>query len=193
MDSNAIRQVMRERRRSLSVQQQSNASIELAKQLSILPAFCNSNRIAFYLANDGEIDPSIAMGIAEAAGKECYLPILHPLKQSRLYFARYRSGDKLSINRFGIEEPTLKSANIVPPLGLDLILLPLVAFDYRGNRLGMGGGFYDRTLARQKNFTRLIGLAQSCQETDSIAHQPWDITLEAIVTEKTVIYSQQVS
>ncbi|MDO7653149.1 MAG: 5-formyltetrahydrofolate cyclo-ligase, partial [Porticoccus sp.] len=87
----------------------------------------------------------------------------------------------------------LKSANIVPPLGLDLILLPLVAFDHRGNRLGMGGGFYDRTLARQKNFTRLIGLAQSCQETDSIAHQPWDITLHAIVTEKTVIYSKQAS
>jgi 5-formyltetrahydrofolate cyclo-ligase len=188
MDSNAIRQLMRERRRSLSEQQQSKASIGLAQQLSNLPAFCHSKRIAFYLANDGEIDPSIAMGIAEAAGKQCYLPVLHPLKQNRLYFAEYQNGDPLLINRFGIKEPSLNSDKIVPPLGIDLILLPLVAFDHNGNRLGMGGGFYDRTLAQQKKFTRLIGLAQSCQETGKIAHQPWDIALQAIVTDKTVIY-----
>lgn len=188
MDSNAIRQLMRERRRSLSEQQQSKASIGLVHQLSNLPAFCHSTRIAFYLANDGEIDPSIAMGIAEAAGKQCYLPVLHPLKQNRLYFAEYQNGDPLLINRFGIKEPSLKSAKIVPPLGIDLILLPLVAFDRDGNRLGMGGGFYDRTLAIQKKFTRLIGLAQSCQETDKITHQPWDIALQAIVTDTTVIY-----
>jgi len=188
MDSNAIRQLMRERRRSLSPQQQAEASNNLARQLSRLPAFCNSKRIAFYIANDGEIDPQFAMGIAEAAGKECYLPVLHPLKLNRLYFARYRSGDTLPINRFGIEEPSLRGAKIVPPLGLDLIFLPLVAFDQKGNRLGMGGGFYDRTLATQKHLTRLIGLAQSCQETDSIAHQPWDIRLQAIVTDQDVIY-----
>jgi len=191
MDSKAIRQVMRERRRSLSVQQQSNASIGLARQLSNLPEFCHSKRIAFYLANDGEIDPSIAMGIAESAGKQCYLPVLHPLKLNRLYFAQYKDGDPLVVNRFGIKEPCLKTARIAPPLGIDLILLPLVAFDRNGNRLGMGGGFYDRTLAQQKKLTRLIGLAQSCQETDKIVHQPWDIALQAIVTENTVIYSHK--
>ena len=183
---------MRERRRSLSAQQQSNASIGLATQLSNLPTFCHSKRIAFYLANDGEIDPSIAMGIAEAAGKKCYLPVLHPLKENRLYFAEYQQGDPLVMNRFGIKEPSLKSAKIVPPMGIDLILLPLVAFDRYGNRLGMGGGFYDRTLAQQKNFTRLIGLAQSCQETDKITQQPWDIALQAIATEKTIIYPNKI-
>lgn len=188
MDSNAIRQLMRERRHSLPSEQQAAASRGLAQQLTRLPAFYNSKRIAFYLANDGEIDPQFAMGIAEAAGKECYLPVLHPVKQKRLYFAQYRSGDALSVNRFGIEEPYLRGAKVVPPLGLDLILLPLVAFDRCGNRLGMGGGFYDRTLATQKRFSRLIGLAQSCQETDNIAHQPWDVVLQAIVTEKNVIY-----
>ena len=188
MDSNALRQLMRDRRRSLTPGQQANASRGIAQQLSRLPAFCNSRRIAFYLANDGEIDPYLAMGIAEAAGKECFLPILHPLKQNRLYFARHRQGDKLTTNRFGINEPQLRGAYIVPPLGLDLILLPLVAFDHNGNRLGMGGGFYDRTLARQQNFTRIIGLAQSCQETDSIDHQPWDVPLQAVVTEQEIIY-----
>lgn len=187
MDSKAIRQLMRERRRSLTYQQQIAASNGLAKQLSNLSAFRYSKRIAFYLPNDGEIDPQLAMGIAEAAGKECYLPVLHPLKLNRLYFVRYRHGDALSMNRFGIKEPRLKGGFIVPPLGLDLILLPLVAFDARGNRLGMGGGFYDRSLASQQRFTRLIGLAQSCQETDSIVHQPWDVPLQTIVTERNVI------
>lgn len=190
MDSKAIRQLMRKRRQALSPQQQEAASSGLARQLSNLPAFRNSKRIAFYLANDGEIDPQLAMGIAEAAGKECYLPALHPLKLNRLYFVRYSQGDPLTINRFGINEPPLRGGYTVPPLGLDLILLPLVAFDRRGNRLGMGGGFYDRTLAPQQHATRLIGLAQSCQETDSIHHQPWDVALQAIVTERNVIQTR---
>ncbi|MEH6616561.1 MAG: 5-formyltetrahydrofolate cyclo-ligase [Porticoccus sp.] len=190
MDSKAIRQLMRERRQALSPQRQDAASSGLARQLSNLPAFRNSKRIAFYLANDGEIDPQLAMGIAEAAGKECYLPVLHPLKLNRLYFVRYSQGDPLTVNRFGINEPSLRGGYIVPPLGLDLVLLPLVAFDRRGNRLGMGGGFYDRTLATQQHATRLIGLAQSCQETDNIHHQPWDVALQAIVTERNVIQTR---
>ncbi|MFT7301015.1 MAG: 5-formyltetrahydrofolate cyclo-ligase [Porticoccus sp.] len=188
MDSKAIRQLMRERRRALPPLQQDAASAGLAQQFSNISAFRNSNRIAFYLASDGEIDPQLAMGIAEAAGKECYLPVLHPLKLNRLYFVRYCQGDPLSINRFGIEEPHLQSRRIVPPLGLDLILLPLVAFDRHGNRLGMGGGFYDRTLATQQHLTRLIGLAHSWQETDSIQPQPWDVGLRTIVTESNVIH-----
>lgn len=182
---------MRERRRALTSRQQAVSRIGIAQQLSRLPAFLYSQRIAFYLANDGEIDPEMAMGIAEAAGKDCYLPVLHPLKQNRLYFARHRHGDKLVINRFGIQEPPLRGRQIVPPMAIDLILLPLVAFDRQGNRLGMGGGFYDRTLASQHRFTRLIGLAQSCQETDSITQQPWDIPLQAVVTERDIIYPCQ--
>lgn len=190
MDSNDIRQLMRNKRRSLSLQQQADAQVALAKHLTQLPFFYRSKRIAFYLANDGEIDPSLAMSIAAAAGKQCYLPVLHPLKQSRLYFVRYQSGDSLVSNRFGIQEPRLCTTKIMTPIGLDLILLPLVAFDRSGNRLGMGGGFYDRTLARQKCFTRVIGLAHSCQETDNIVHRPWDITLQAVVTDRGTIFSK---
>ena len=187
MDNKALRRLMRQRRRSLTRRQQQDAGNGLAELLCRLPAFRYSRRIAFYLASDGEIDPSLAMGIAERAGKHCLLPVLHPLKQNRLYFVRHRSGDPLTPNRFGIPEPSLRSNPVVPPRAIDVILLPLVAFDRHGNRLGMGAGFYDRTLSRRARHTRLIGLAHSCQETDSIARQPWDIPLDAIVTERSII------
>jgi len=190
MDIIAVRRLMRKRRRLITPHEQVEAGKKLAKRLSVLPCFRNSKRIAFYVARDGEIDPGFAMNIAETMGKECYLPVLHPLKQNRLYFGRYRSGDPLAINRFGINEPYLRGAKITPAFALDLILLPLVAFDRSCNRIGMGGGFYDRTLRLQQCFTRLVGLAQSCQETDSISKQPWDIPLQAVVTEKIVIYSK---
>ena len=188
MDTIAIRQLMREKRRLLTPKQQKIAGENIAKQLSTFPPFCNSKRIAFYIAHDGEIDPGFAMGIAEAAGKECYLPILHPLKQNRLYFARHSNADFLSINRYGIKEPLLRKAKVIPAFAIDLILLPLVAFDRSCNRIGMGGGFYDRTLQFQQHLTKLVGLAQSFQETGSINKQPWDIQLQAVVTEKSVIY-----
>ena len=186
MDTNSLRQLMRKRRRSLKPKEQSLAEESVAKKLALLPSFYMSKRIAFYLAHDGEIDPKFAMGIAEAAGKECYLPLLHPLKQKRLYFARYKRGDALSINRYGIQEPPLRGSKIVPAFAIDLILMPLVAFDSSCNRIGMGGGFYDRTLSTQYKCTRLIGLAQSFQETSAINKGAWDVTLHAIVTEKNI-------
>lgn len=188
MDINSLRQHMRKRRRSQKPKVQSFAGESAAKKLTLLPSFYMSKRIAFYLAHDGEIDPKFVMDIAEAAGKECYLPLLHPLKQKRLYFAKYKKGDPLSINRYGIQEPLLRRAKIVPAFAIDLIVMPLVAYDSSCNRIGMGGGFYDRTLRTSYKNTRLIGLAQSFQETSAIKKQSWDITLQAIVTEKSVVY-----
>jgi len=188
MDSKNLRSLMRQRRQSLTRRQQQIASAGLAVQLCRLPEFRYRKNIAFYLANDGEIDPQFAMGIADRAGKHCYLPVLHPLKQNRLHFVRHTSGDCLEANRYGILQPPLRGNRIASMHRLDLILLPLVAFDARGNRLGMGKGFYDRTLSNRAAHTRLIGLAHSCQETDNIARQSWDIPLDAIVTECNTIH-----
>jgi len=80
MDTNSLRQLMRKRRRSLKSKEQSLAEERVTRRLTLLPSFYMSTRIAFYLAHDGEIDPEFAMWIAESAGKECYLPLLHPLK-----------------------------------------------------------------------------------------------------------------
>ena len=89
------------------------------------------------------------------------------------------------VNRFGIPEPMLTKNNLCPLSQIDLIFTPLVAFDSSGNRLGMGGGFYDRTLApikRDQLTTQLIGLAHNCQQVDALSQDSWDIPLNGIVT-----------
>ncbi|MDM3872028.1 5-formyltetrahydrofolate cyclo-ligase [Porticoccus sp. W117] len=190
MDKKKIRAEIRHRRRTLSPQQQRQAAEGLSRQVSNLAAFRHARRIALYLGNDGEIDPLPTLLLAEAAGKRCYLPVLHPLKHNRIHFVPYRSGDRLTVSHFGYPEPTLAGSRITPAWAMDLILMPLVAFDASGNRIGMGGGFYDRTLAFTKVSPRrptLIGLAHSCQQLDEIAANPWDIPLDAIATESRVI------
>jgi 5-formyltetrahydrofolate cyclo-ligase len=146
------------------------------------------------LANDGEIDPSTIVDICLKSSKKCFLPVIHPSKINRLHFARYRQNSQLIANRFGILEPSLRTTKMVPPWSLDLILMPLVGFDRRGNRLGMGGGFYDRTLAftarGQHPAPRLVGLAYSFQELESISPQIWDIPVDHIITEQEIIGAQ---
>lgn len=150
-----------------------------------------SQRLAFYLARDGELDPASLVAIAATAGKTPLLPVLHPLNHRQLYFLPFQSGQPLVRNRFGIPEPDLKGARPVSPLTIDVIFLPLVAFDSFGNRLGMGGGFYDRTLAglpRQRRHPLLIGVAHSFQLVDSLPREPWDIPLHGIATEQGMVW-----
>ncbi len=97
----------------------------------------------------------------------------------------------MCVNKFGILEPACKPKYWLKPRQMDLMLLPLVAFDEAGNRLGMGGGFYDRSLAHLKlrqhvRKPYLIGLAHECQKAGNVLVQSWDVPLNAIVTEKRV-------
>ena len=190
MNAGEIRKLIRNKRRALTSAQQQSAAKNLASLISQQSFFQRAKRIGIYLANDGEIDTSLLLGIALAANKACFLPILHPLQSNRLLFGEYREGDQLNENRFGIAEPQLKKAAIAPLWSLDLLFMPLVAFDRGGNRVGMGGGFYDRTLASCANQPRkptLIGLAHRCQEIDNISRQSWDIPLDQIITDREVI------
>lgn len=195
------RHTLRQRRRALSARQQQHAATALSQQLKQLKPFQYAQRIAYYLANDGEISPHTVIAKAEKRGQRTYLPVLHPLKYNRLYFTRHRHQPKLRHNRFGIAEPRLGKNPVAPVWTLDIILLPLVGFDRSGNRLGMGGGFYDRSLARlhadqistnsrnNKPMKRplLIGLAHHCQEVAQLQVQSWDIPLDIIATDKELI------
>ena len=186
------RTTLRQRRRALTTRQQQLAATNICQHLSQLKQFQHAQRIAYYLANDGEISPQTAISKVEKRGQQTYLPILHPLKHNRLYFASHRNQPTLRPNRFGIAEPQLGKNPIAPVWTLDIILLPLVAFDRAGNRMGMGGGFYDRTLARLNNSTMkrplLIGLAHHCQEVEQLQTQSWDIPLDIIATDKELIH-----
>ncbi|ETN93710.1 putative 5-formyltetrahydrofolate cyclo-ligase [Gammaproteobacteria bacterium MOLA455] len=190
MNPSEIRKSIREKRRALNPSQQRTASEQLAKLVCRQDFFQRAKRIGIYLANDGEIDPTPIINAAFRAKKACFLPLIDPLKANSLHFAEYQYGDTLHKNRFGILEPQFKSTAITPPWSLDLILVPLVAFDRGGNRLGMGGGFYDRTLAPRPgkpSGSKLIGLAHQLQEVAGLTAESWDIPLHKIATDQEII------
>ncbi len=189
MDRNSIRQQMREQRMQLSSQQQLLSARKLAQLLLKQSWFQRANNIAMYLANDGEIDPRVFADIAHHRGKQCLLPSMHPAKSGHLWFGDY-DGIKTT-NKFGIEEPDSKRNQMLNPKQVDIVLLPLVAFDQQGGRLGMGGGYYDRTFeflqtsGLQK--PRLIGLAHHFQQVEKLPIESWDVPLSAIITDEKVI------
>ena len=152
-----------------------------------------SRRIAVYLPNDGEIDPVPLMARIWKTNKTCYLPILSRLRHDRLWFAPFTQDTPLAANRFGILEPVVPARTWVRAQALDLILMPLVGFDTHGNRLGMGGGFYDKSLAylRHRLLWRkphLIGLAHDFQRVKKIDACAWDVPLQAVATDQSVYH-----
>ena len=185
---NTLRRALRAQRNTLSAAQQLRAAQQLATRLATQPLFRVSRRIAVYLPNDGEIDPVPLMTRIWRMNKICYLPILSRLTHDRLWFAPFKPDTPLTQNRFGIFEPLTPARNRISAQELDLILMPLVAFDTQGNRLGMGGGFYDKSLAflRTRRVWRkphLIGLAHDFQRVDKLTASAWDVPLQAVATD----------
>lgn len=183
---------MRQQRRNLTPNQRRHAAAALARHLSGHPLFLHSRHIAFYLPNDGEMDVTPLIQRAWSMGKRCYLPVLGPIFHNRLWFAPFDGQSPLQRNRFGIPEPAHPWRVMRRPWALDLILTPLVAFDAAGNRLGMGGGFYDRTLAYLENRRhwrkpQLLGTAYAFQQVAQLPHQPWDVPMQGVATESGVV------
>jgi 5-formyltetrahydrofolate cyclo-ligase len=184
----AIRSEVRALRRGLSERSAREKSAAILRRLAASPIFLQSRTIAAYLADDGEVGTNGLIEAAWAAGKEVYLPILRFAPEKSLWFGLYRPGSELAPNKYRIPEPALGADTVAEPWRLDLALVPLVAFDLRGNRIGMGGGYYDRTFAYRKEkggtrTPRLVGLAFECQQRDSLPAEPWDVPLDGAATE----------
>lgn len=184
-----LRRLLRQQRSALSHSEQQQAARELYRQLAQHPLFRRARHIALYLPNDGEIDPRPLLRAAQRRGKATYLPVLNAWPRSKMAFQRVRPDERLRANRFGIAEPRRNTRRQRKVWALDLVLLPLVGFDRFGGRLGMGGGFYDRSLAyrkMRKNWHNppLLGLAHDCQQVDRLAMASWDVPLAATVTDK---------
>ncbi|MCK4710876.1 MAG: 5-formyltetrahydrofolate cyclo-ligase, partial [Gammaproteobacteria bacterium] len=155
--------------------------------------FRQVQHIAFYLAEDGEISTEFAILKAWKQKKQVYLPVLSPFA-NELFFAPYTNKTRMKLNRFGIAEPAVAVNKCKRAHQLQLIFMPLVGFDIKGNRLGMGGGFYDRSLHFRRHqqkwrSPKLIGLAHECQKSDKIPVEDWDIAIDGIATEKCVYKS----
>ena len=179
---NQLRQQIRKTRANLTALQQQQAEDSITQQALALIEERNAQHIALYLSFDGEISTDKLIKILWAQGKQVYLPVLHPFNPNHLLFLRYLPDTPMLKNKFGICEPKLNVQNVLPLDELDILFTPLVAFDKQGNRLGMGGGFYDRTLQHwQKSSFIPVGLAHQCQQAEQLPTEAWDVPLHQIL------------
>ncbi|MEE4741531.1 5-formyltetrahydrofolate cyclo-ligase [Pseudomonas alliivorans] len=184
-----LRRQLRKARRSLTRSQQREAARGLYRQLAQHPLFRRARHVSLYLPMDGEIDPRLLLRAAQRRGKATYLPVLNAWPRTRMVFQRVRPGETFRPNRFRIPEPRINRAKQRRIWALDLVLMPLVGFDDEGGRLGMGGGFYDRSLAyraRRSTWRQpvLLGLAHECQKVERLAQASWDVPLQGTVSDK---------
>ena len=182
-----LRQRNRKLRAEMNADQLGVAANLLANRIFDLDEYHRSQRLATYFAVNGEIGLDPVIDHALAAGKQVYLP---NLDQQSLRFSPYFRAQKMRINKFRLPEPDVDEAEMLTPEELDLVLAPLVVFDSERNRIGMGGGFYDRSFAFRKSPESttpvLIGIAHEMQKVDRIVPEAWDVRLDMIVTDQAV-------
>lgn len=182
MNRTTLRRQYRKARRALSAADQRRHSIRVCRHFLRSPLAWRASRIAAFLAIDGETDLEALLTRLRLMGKRLALPVIR--RDGGMDFFAYDAAAPLLANRFGIEEPA-PGARHVPTLSLDVVLTPLVAFDGNGNRLGMGGGFYDRHFGAVPTALRplLIGVAHEVQHAPALPAAPWDVPLDGVLTD----------
>lgn len=189
-DRAALRRQLRQRRREIPAADRIAAAEKLAEHLLALPFAPKTGYVAGYWAMDGEIALHVWQLRLPAALVYC-LPVLH---EDRLRFAPWRSGDPLVSNRYGIPEPDLSPDSLLDADAMSLVVAPLVGFDARGHRLGMGAGWYDRSFAFRRERAAppwLVGAAFAAQKIADLATEPWDVPLDAVCTENDTLIPQK--
>jgi len=184
-----LRSRLRAQRRALDPVLRAELNARITQHLTQSSLFRSSGRIAMYWAGHGEADAHAAAQRAWSRHKRVFLPVLLGPFHNHLRFAPFTPNSVLQNNCFDIPEPRVSRAQLLPGISMDLVLVPLVGFDDQGMRLGMGGGYYDRSFAarlfrRCWRKPRLIGVAYELQRVSRLARQPWDVTLDGVVTEK---------
>lgn len=177
-----LRTCLRRHRRQLSARERIAAAESLADRLLALPYMPANGNVAGYWAQDGEIALH-AWQLRLPPGLHYCLPVLH---DAGLRFARWRPGQPLRGNRFGIPEPEVDTSDLLNPEHMQMVVLPLTGFDDAGGRLGMGGGYYDRSFAFRQSSPAppwLVGVGFSFQRMPKVPQASWDIRLDAVCTE----------
>lgn len=169
----SLRKQMRERRRGLSASEQASHARAVAK--AVAARLDDRDTVGVYLVRDGELDLTPLIESCWQRGVAVAVPVIDG---PQLRFAAYRPNEPMDRNRFGIAEP-IEPAWRTPTL----VLAPLVAFDATGQRLGMGGGYYDRYFGAHPDLRR-IGVAHECQRVAAVPAADDDVPLPAVVTER---------
>jgi len=188
MSSASIRATIQSRRNALSPAEIRDASIEISRNLWKLPILSRARRIACYYPVGNEVDCLSFMSAAWERGRTVLLP---PLQGPELQFLPCGPGTEFLRNRYGIPEPIADRPKTVRPREIDVVLMPLVAFDDKGNRIGMGGGYYDRSFRFMRHRCdwqrpKLVGLAYELQKVPKIKARSWDVPVQCVLTETTI-------
>lgn len=183
---NDIRKAMRAQRRNQSLASQEKGSQAVCEKLRALPAYELSKRVATYLAAAGEVDLDPLIQDCWQQRKRVSVPVINPLSAGVMHFYDIHEESALSQNKYGLAEPEVADISEVPPREIQLLCVPLVAFDNTGQRLGMGGGYYDRLLSiwQQGQLPNLfpVGVAFEFQQVDELPSAAWDIPLPMVIT-----------
>ena len=185
-----LRARMAVRRNELDAKQRIAAAAGVLHSLESLPEFMTDANVAGYWAVRGELPLNLAVASLARREQRYFLPVLGATRQ--LYFAEYSTGTPITHNRFGIPEPATPADQRLTPQDMEVILLPLLAFDRQGHRLGTGGGWYDTSLAFLREAPRpaaplLVGIGYTFQEVESIPAEPWDVDLDYVATDSELI------
>lgn len=185
----SLRENVRSLRQALRAETRIESSAKICQRFQTLDSLQLAERIAGFLAFDGEADPLEVMQWAFAMGKQVFVPMIVARRQP-LLFAPWTPDGPMRKNSFGIDEPDVPRKRWITAQQLDFVITPLVAFDERGTRLGVGGGYYDRSFAflnslpaNQPRPTTLIAFAFELQRVPPMARQPWDVPLDGAITE----------
>ncbi len=183
-DKPALRRLARQRRRSLAADTRASAEAAVAEHLVQAIRQHGWRHLAAYLATASELDLSPWFALIRETVPAIQLPAIDT--DGLMHFRRWRFDDALVDGPHGIAQP-LPDAAATSPEDFDAVLLPLLGFDSSGTRLGSGAGYYDRALAFRGNAAApplLVGIAFEAQRFDALPREPWDIPLDAIVTER---------
>ncbi len=181
-ERDAIRSEIRQRRRSLTQDALHVAGNALLEQCK--PFLENANSVAGYNAMQGEIPLDPIFSYCQSNNITTLLPIM---RDNALMFSPFDKTITYTKKQFGILEPEVPESQWCCAQQLDLVLVPLVAFDETCNRIGMGGGFYDRSFEFRKSAGSppiLLGVAHALQQVDCVYAQTWDVPLDGVATDK---------
>ncbi|MFM9887184.1 MAG: 5-formyltetrahydrofolate cyclo-ligase [Burkholderiales bacterium] len=182
-----IRRALRAARRGISPASRREAALAAARALATTGWLRPGRRLSGYLATAEEFDCAPLLEAARRHGMQLFVPQIAARRQPAMRFAPLTP--PLRRNRYGLLEPA--SARTLAGAWMDVVLLPLVGFDAKGGRLGMGAGFYDRALSFRRRRShwrgpRLIGVGFEVQRIEAIPMQTWDVHLDGVLTERGV-------
>lgn len=183
MPKRTLRQFMLKKRRELSVEERQVSGHLIQQSFMALPSFAKARVIALYSPIHGEVETEAVMAAALKEGKIVLYPVVCG---DHLGFISVTDPEEMNKGAFGINEPCCRGANYLPG-DADLIVIPGVAFDRFGKRVGFGKGYYDRALHTLEGSGRLVGFCYDFQLVDEIAAEPHDVAVDTIITEKRVL------